>query len=103
MTYVATAPKSNAAYLAIDEALKYVKTHTTQRIPAHLQDKHYKGAEKLGHGLGYLYPHDFENHYVDQQYRPKELIDIDFYKPTQIGFEKNINEYIRKIRKEKEQ
>ena len=103
VTYVATAPKSNAAYLAIDQALDYVKTHVTESVPAHLQDKHYKGAEKLGHGLGYLYAHDFENHYVEQQYLPDGLINTVFYQPTQIGYEENIKVYMGKIRKGKEQ
>lgn len=99
VAYVATAPKSNASYLAIDKALDYIKTNTTQSIPAHLQDKHYKGAEKLGHGLGYLYAHDYEHHYVEQQYLPDDLMDTVFYQPTQIGYEKNINAYMGKIRK----
>ncbi len=103
VTYVATAPKSNAAYLAIDQALDYIKTHVTEAVPAHLQDKHYKGAEKLGHGLGYLYAHDYENHYVEQQYLPDDLINTVFYQPTQIGYEENIKEYMGKIRKGKEQ
>jgi len=103
VTYVATAPKSNAAYLAIDQALDYIKTHVTESVPAHLQDKHYKGAEKLGHGLGYLYAHDFENHYVEQQYLPDGLMNTVFYQPTQIGYEENIKIYMGKIRKGKEQ
>ena len=103
VTYVATAPKSNAAYLAIDQALDYIKTHVTESVPAHLQDKHYKGAEKLGHGLGYLYAHDFENHYVEQRYLPDGLLNTVFYQPTQIGYEENIKIYMGKIRKGKEQ
>ena len=99
VTYVATAPKSNAAYLAIDQALDYIKSNPTESIPAHLQDKHYKGAEKLGHGLGYLYAHDYENHYVEQQYLPDDLMNTVFYQPTQIGYEKNISAYMGKIRK----
>ena len=68
--YVATAPKSNAAYVGIQNAMKAVANMRTMPVPAHLQDKHYKGAEKLGHGLGYKYAHDYPNHYVTQQYLP---------------------------------
>ena len=68
--YVATAPKSNAAYMGIAKAMKTVADMRTMPVPAHLQDKHYKGAEKLGHGRGYKYAHDYPNHYVTQQYLP---------------------------------
>ena len=68
--YVATAPKSNAAYMGIAKAMKTVADTRTMPVPAHLQDRHYKGAEKLGHGLGYKYAHDYPNHYVTQQYLP---------------------------------
>ena len=77
--YVAKAPKSNASYLAIDKALDFVKTHKQVSVPTHLQDAHYKGAAKLGHGVGYLYPHDYEGHYVKQQYLPDEYKDEKFY------------------------
>lgn len=103
VTYVATAPKSNAAYLSIDRALGFVRNNPTYVVPAHLQDKHYKGAEELGHGLGYLYAHDYENHYVEQQYLPKEMLNQVFYEPTTIGYEKNIKEYMGNIRKEKKE
>ena len=73
-TYVACAPKSNAAYLAIDDALRAVKEEPTGKIPSHLMDSHYKGAHKLGHGIGYKYAHDYNNHYVKQQYLPDELV-----------------------------
>nr|WP_330407631.1 replication-associated recombination protein A [Blautia argi] len=72
VTYVASAPKSNAAYLAIDEALEAVRSVKTT-VPVHLQDSHYKGAAKMGHGIGYQYAHDYPNHYVKQQYLPSEL------------------------------
>ena len=62
VTYVASAPKSNAAYLAIDEALGEVRRQDCGSVPAHLRDAHYKGASKLGHGLDYIYPHDFPGH-----------------------------------------
>lgn len=77
--YVAKAPKSNASYLAIDKALDFVKTHKQVSVPTHLQDAHYKGAAKLGHGVGYLYPHDYEGHYVKQQYLPDEYKEEKFY------------------------
>ena len=102
VTYVACAPKSNASYLSIDLALDFVKNHPTYTVPAHLQDKHYKGAEELGHGLGYLYAHDYENHYVNQQYLPQEMLNQVFYEPTTIGYEKNIKEYMGIIRKGEE-
>ena len=102
VTYVACAPKSNASYLSIDRALEFVKNNPTYAVPAHLQDKHYKGAMQLGHGLGYLYAHDFENHYVEQQYLPQEMLNQVFYEPTTIGYEKNIKEYMGIIRKGEE-
>lgn len=96
VTYVASAPKSNAAYLAVAEAMEAVRSIKTT-VPAHLQDSHYKGAAKLGHGLGYQYAHDFPNHYVKQQYMPSELEGRVFYKPTENGYEKQIQEYFKKI------
>jgi putative ATPase len=98
--YVACAPKSNAAYLAVDKALSVVKTEKTATIPAHLQDAHYKGAGKLGHGLGYQYAHDFPNHYVKQQYLPDELVGRTFYEPTEIGYEKTIKQHLKRIKAE---
>ena len=77
--YVATAPKSNAAYMGIAKAMKTVADTRTMPVPAHLQDRHYKGAEKLGHGLGYKYAHDYPNHWVEQQYLPDVLRDVRYY------------------------
>ncbi|MCR4732019.1 MAG: replication-associated recombination protein A, partial [Lachnospiraceae bacterium] len=74
VTYMATAPKSNAAYMAIASANAVVKDTRTDPIPVHLQDAHYKGSAKLGHGAGYRYAHDFKNHYVKQQYLPDSLV-----------------------------
>ena len=102
VTYVASAPKSNAAYLAVDEAMEAVSS-TKTTVPVHLQDSHYKGAGKLGHGIGYQYAHDYPNHYVKQQYLPSELVDRVFYRPTENGYEKNIQEYFAKIHGSKEQ
>lgn len=97
-TYVACAPKSNAAYLAIDSAMEYLKTHKTPPVPVHLQDSHYKSAGKLGHGQGYKYAHDYPNHYVNQQYLPDGMEDVVFYKPSDNGYEKNIKEYFNRIK-----
>lgn len=102
VTYVASAPKSNAAYLAVDEAMEAVRS-TKTTVPVHLQDSHYKGAGKLGHGIGYQYAHDYPNHYMKQQYLPSELVDRVFYRPTENGYEKNIQEYFAKIHGSKEQ
>ena len=99
-TYVATAPKSNAAYGAVDEAMREVQKSGNLPIPPHLQDAHYKSAAKLGHGTGYLYSHDFPNHYTKQQYLPYELNGKEFYKPDGQGYEVKIREHMKKIRKE---
>ena len=77
--YIAKAPKSNASYMAIDRALEFVKTHKQVPVPTHLQDAHYKGAAKLGHGVGYKYPHAYPGHYVEQQYLPDEYKEEKFY------------------------
>lgn len=98
VTYVATAPKSNAACNAVFDALDAVKTRKTMPVPVHLQDAHYKGAAKLGHGQGYLYAHDFPNHYVKQQYLPDGMEDSVFYRPTDNGYEKTIREHMDFIR-----
>ena len=99
VTYVASAPKSNAAYMAVDQALESVRNHKIGAVPNHLRDAHYKGAAKLGHGIGYKYAHDYPDHYVKQQYLPDELLGTTFYEPTENGYEKNIKEYLEKIRK----
>ena len=101
-TYVACAPKSNAAYMAVDKALDIVKNEKTYGVPVHLQDAHYKSAEKLGHGIGYKYAHDYKNHYVKQQYLPDELEGTVFYEPTDNGYEKKIKEHLDKIKAEAE-
>ena len=99
VTYVASAPKSNAAYMAVSKAMETVKETRTMPVPVHLQDKHYKGAEKLGHGQGYLYAHDYPNHYVKQQYLPDGLEDSRFYEPTENGYEKQIKEHLEFLKK----
>ena len=97
VTYVASAPKSNAAYMAIAEAMEAVK-NTKTTVPVHLQDSHYRGASKMGHGIGYKYAHDYPNHYVEQQYMPSELQGKVFYTPTENGYEQNIRDYFKKIK-----
>lgn len=77
--YIANAPKGNAAYMAIDKALDFVKREPAYQIPAYLKDAHYGGAKELGHGIGYKYPHDYEEHYVEQQYLPDEIKDVKFF------------------------
>ena len=98
VTYMASAPKSNASCNAIFEAMDVVKNTKTPPVPTHLQDAHYGAAEKLGHGLGYKYAHDYPNHYVTQQYLPDGLTDQVFYRPTENGYEKNIRDYFQKIK-----
>lgn len=97
--YVASAPKSNACTEAVFAALRSVRSVQTT-VPAHLQDAHYSGHEKLGHGMGYKYAHDFPNHYVEQQYLPDEILGSKFYEPTENGYEQKIREYFRKIHPE---
>ena len=98
VTYVASAPKSNASYMAVDEALSYIKSHKTGAVPVHLQDSHYKSAGKLGHGVGYKYAHSYPNHYVNQQYLPDGMEDVTFYHPTDIGYEKDIKAHLKMLR-----
>ena len=97
--YVACAPKSNSAVMAISRAMESVKTKRTS-VPAHLQDAHYGGAGKLGHGIGYKYAHDYPNHYVEQQYLPTELQGERFYEPSDNGYERQIREYFRRIKED---
>ncbi|HIS48448.1 MAG TPA: replication-associated recombination protein A [Candidatus Scybalocola faecigallinarum] len=96
--YVACAPKSNSAICAIDKAMEYVRTHETAPVPSHLRDAHYKGAAKLGHGLGYQYAHDFENHYVNQQYLPDAVVGEQFFYAGDLGYEKQMKEHLQKIK-----
>lgn len=95
VTYIASAPKSNASCLAVFDAMDTVKNTKTAPIPVHLQDAHYKGAGKLGHGDGYLYAHNYPNHYVKQQYLPDGLTDCHFYEPTENGYEKKIKSHLQ--------
>ena len=97
-SYVACAPKSNSACMAIDDALKAVRSRKIGEVPNHLKDAHYKGAQKLGHGIGYKYAHDYPEHYVKQQYLPEELMGTTFYEPSDNGYEKKIKAYLEHIR-----
>ncbi len=96
--YVATAPKSNSACNAIFSAMDVVKNTVTAKVPVHLQDSHYKGAGKLGHGIGYKYAHDYPNHYVEQQYLPDGLENEKFYNPGNLGHEITVKEHFKKIK-----
>ena len=96
--YVATAPKSNSAIIAIDKAMNDVKNIQTSGVPNHLKDAHYKGAAKLGHGAGYKYAHDYENHYVKQQYLPDEVADKKYYVLSDNGYERKIKQWINFIK-----
>lgn len=97
--YVATAPKSNSVARAIGEAMEAVRSQRTAPVPIHLQDKHYKGAEKLGHGAGYQYPHDYPNHYVRQQYLPDGMEGTEFYHMSHQGYEKKIRDFMTFLKK----
>ena len=92
-TYVASAPKSNSAVTAISEAMDCVQHTKISGIPPYLQDAHYGGAGKLGHGIGYQYAHDYPKHYAKQQYLPDEIADRTFYHPVDHGYELKIRQY----------
>ncbi|MFC1480027.1 replication-associated recombination protein A [Candidatus Omnitrophota bacterium] len=93
--YLACAPKSNAAYMGIEKAIKDVEEQRTQEVPDHLKDANYPGAEKLGHGEGYKYAHSYQGHYVKQEYMRKKR---KYYIPTDMGFEKKIAEWMRSLK-----
>ncbi|MCR5175606.1 MAG: replication-associated recombination protein A [Anaerovibrio sp.] len=95
VTYVASAPKSNAAYMAIDAALGDVRHRDCGSVPEHLRDSHYKGAAKLGHGIDYKYAHNYPHHFVRQQYLPTAMKGITYYHPTSNGREARLGEYLK--------
>ena len=97
--YVATAPKSNSACNAVFAAMDNVKKYKTT-VPVHLQDAHYKGSAKLGHGIGYKYAHDYPNHYVKQHYLPDEIKDAVFYEASDNGYEQTIKAHMKRIKDE---
>ena len=94
----ATAPKSNAAYVALDKAIADIREGKGTGVPAHLRDAHYSGAKKLGHGEGYRYPHDFPHGVVAQTYQPEDLEKARYYTPTDNGQEAVISERVRALR-----
>lgn len=98
VTYMATAPKSNASYLAIQEATEDVKREASQEVPDPLRSTAYPGAKRLGHGEGYKYPHQYADHYVKQTYTPVQKT---YYRPTEAGYEKTISERMKKLKEKK--
>ena len=99
VVYLATAPKSNASYVALDAAIADVRAGRIGRVPKHLRDAHYAGAKKLGHGKGYRYSHDSELGVVQQQYLPDELRDTRYYRPTEHGNEREVKARLEKLRR----
>lgn len=97
--YIASAPKSNSVIKAVDKAVKYVENNKAGDVPPHLRDSHYSGAEKLGHGIDYKYPHNYQNNYVGQEYMPKELKNKNFYNPGELGREKKTKQFLEFLRK----
>ncbi len=97
---LATAPKSNSAGNAIFKALEDIRTKEVGQIPPHLRDAHYSGSVKLGHGVDYLYPHDYPNHYVPQQYLPDELVGTHYYEPCENKTERAIRDYLGRLKGE---
>ncbi|MGM0502275.1 MAG: replication-associated recombination protein A [Bacillota bacterium] len=92
--YIASVPKSNAVINGIDQALEAVKKTSTSGVPSHLKDAHYSGAQDLGNGEGYKYPHSFPGNYVNQQYLPDELTGTQFYSPTGNGYEQRLRKFL---------
>ncbi|WP_019137093.1 replication-associated recombination protein A [Cellulomonas massiliensis] len=98
VVHVATAPKSNAAYTGIDAALADVRAGRIGTVPPHLRDAHYAGAQRVGHGKGYVYAHDEPQGVAAQQYLPDELVGARYYEPTDRGFERQVRERLERIR-----
>ena len=99
VTYLATAPKSNRSYLAIDKAIADVRAGEFGRVPKSMRDAHYPGAKRLGHGKDYLYSHDSELGVVTQQYLPDELVGTEYYSPTEHGNERDVAARLAKLRR----
>ncbi len=95
--YLASSPKSNASYLAIEKALQDAKI-PIKTIPYHIKDAHYQGSEKFGNGIDYKYPHNYKNSYVEQQYLPDEVKDSHYYFAKDIGYEKQIKSWIKNLK-----
>ena len=101
VTYLACAPKSNAAYVAVDKALEDIRRLDCGSVPPHLRDAHYVGAQSLDSGKGYLYPHNYEEGFVEQQYLPDKLRDRNYYQPTDHGFEASFAERLKQLKQKK--
>ncbi len=97
-TYLACAPKSNASYMAINKALQDLETRPLTPVPLHLRDSSYPGAQKLGHGKNYLYPHSYPGHWVPQRYLPEGDWSLPYYEPSDSGAERKIGERLRQLR-----
>ncbi|HEY3438968.1 MAG TPA: replication-associated recombination protein A [Actinotalea sp.] len=98
VVHVATAPKSNASYMAIDAAIADVRAGKAGPVPPHLRDTHYAGAQRIGHGQGYRYAHDEPHAVASQQYAPDELVDARYYAPSDRGFERDVSARLERIR-----
>ena len=98
VVHVATAPKSNAAYHAIDAAIADVRAGKAGPVPAHLRDTHYAGAERMGHGTGYRYAHDAPHAVAPQRYLPEELAGVRYYRPSDRGYEQQVTARLERIR-----
>lgn len=96
--HIATAPKSNASYKALDAAIADVRSGSGNSVPPHLRDNHYAGAPRLGHGKEYVYAHDQPHHVAAQQYPPDDLVGVDYYIPTQNGNERSVGERLQRLR-----
>ncbi|HED23541.1 MAG TPA: replication-associated recombination protein A [Firmicutes bacterium] len=96
-TYLASVPKSNAAYLALEEALKMVEEEENRSVPDHLKDSSYRSAKKMGYGADYRYPHDYPGHYTDQEYLPPALVGRRFYRPADQGQEGKLQRYLENL------
>lgn len=101
VVYLAGSPKSNSSYLAINAALELVEKEENYPVPPQIKDSSYSGAKKMGHGTGYLYPHDYPGHYVRQDYLPPALAQKKLYSPGNLGVEKNIKRYLEAINPER--
>ena len=96
---VATSPKSNASYLAIDSALEDVNNRDTGSIPMYLRNAPVEGMKDLGYSMGYKYAHDFAGHIAELQFMPSASEKTKYYNPTSIGYEKKVSEYLEAVKK----
>ncbi len=90
--FICESPKSNSTVMAVDAAFSDAETTYQLPVPKHLKDTSFSGAKKLGNGEGYKYPHNYKNHYIDQQYMPDNLVGRQYYTPSDEGYEKKIKE-----------